>query len=327
MVKVSTLLIAISIAASFFTTFALTKTWIRAARKLGLVGRDMNKADKRDVAEGGGIAVLFGLLSGLFIYIFFRTFFLDSQEHAIEMLAAVSAMLLAGFIGFVDDILGWKQGLRRWQKPFLTLPVAVPLMVTNVGHATMTLPIIGGVNLGILYPLFVIPVGIVGAANGFNMLAGLNGLEAGMGLIILAALGVVAYTTGFTWVALIAFLAAAAILAFWLFNKHPAKIFPGDSFTYGIGALIAIVAIFGDMERIALFLFAPYVIEFFLKARYNFKIESFGMPSLDGTIAPPEKIGSLTHIFMSYFKTEKKTVLGLLGTEALLAAAALIFYI
>lgn len=327
MVSISNVLIFISIAASFFATLFLTKTWIRAAKRFGLTGKDMNKIDKREVAEGGGIAVLFGILSGLFFYLFFRTFFLESQEFVIEILAATVALLLAGFLGFIDDILGWKQGLLRWQKPLLMLPAAIPLMVTNVGHSTIGLPIIGMVRLGIVYPLFFIPAGIVGAANGFNMLAGLNGLEAGMGIIILSTMGLVAYLTGFTWVSLIAFLAVAALLAFLIFNKYPAKVFPGDSLTYSIGTLIVIAAIFADMERIALFLFLPYFAEFFLKARYKFKIESFGTPNPDGTINPPEKIGSLTHIFMKYFKTERKTVLGLLILELVLAFAVLIFYI
>ena len=48
MVKTSTLLILAAIAISFFATIVLTKTWIRAARKFGLVGKDMNKLEKKD---------------------------------------------------------------------------------------------------------------------------------------------------------------------------------------------------------------------------------------------------------------------------------------
>jgi len=327
MVKTSTLLILAAIAISFFATIVLTKTWIRAARKFGLVGKDMNKLEKKEVAEAGGIAVLFGFLSGLFFYLFFITFVLESQRNTIEILAAISALLMAGFVGFIDDILGWKSGLKQWQKPLLMLPAAVPLMVTNVGHSTINLPIIGSLNLGIIYPLLFIPLGIMGAANSFNMLAGLNGLEAGMGFIIISTLGFVAYATGFAWVATIAILFAAALFAFLLFNKYPAKVFPGDSLTYSTGAFIAVIAIFADMERIALFLFIPFILEFILKARYWFKTESFGTPNFNGTLTPPEKISSLTHIFMTLFKTEKRTVLGLYSLEIILALTAISFYI
>ncbi|MEK6808045.1 MAG: glycosyltransferase 4 family protein, partial [Nanoarchaeota archaeon] len=324
MVSVSTMLLIISIAISFFSTIILTKTWIRAARRFGLVGKDMNKLEKPDVAEGGGIAVLFGLLAGLFFYIFIVTFVFHSQRHLIDILALVSALLLAGFLGFIDDILGWKQGLKQWQKPLLMLPAAVPLMVTNLGHATMAVPVIGKINFGIIYPLVLIPVGIIGASNGFNMLAGMNGLEAGMGAIILSALACVAYLNNYSWVALIAALAVAGLLAFLLFNKFPARVFPGDSLTYSIGALIAALAILGDMEKIAVVLFIPYFLEFLLKARFWFKIDSFGQPLPDGTLSMPAKVGSLTHIFAKIFKTEKKTVHALLLMEVLLAGAAII---
>ncbi len=327
MLRISTILILVSLAISFFSTLFLTKLWIRAARRFGLVGKDMNKVNGKEVAEAGGIAVLFGLLAGLFFYIFFKTFFLKSSENLIEILAAVAALLLAGFVGFIDDILGWKQGLRKWQKPLLTLPAAIPLMVTNTGHSTMSLPFVGSFNLGIIYPLFLVPIGVIGAANAYNMLAGLNGLEAGMGAIILSTMSIVAYQTGFNWLSVLLLIATISLGAFFVFNKYPAKVFPGDSLTYSIGALIAIGAIFGDMERIALFLFLPYIAEFFLKARYRFNTESFGLPNGNGTLTPPQKVSSLTHIYMKYFKTEKMTVLGLLGTELLLAAIVLVFYV
>ncbi len=327
MVATSTILLFISIAISFFATVFLTKTWIRAAQRFGLTGNDMNKLEKPKIAEGGGIAVLFGMLAALFFYIFVRTFFFRSSENLIDILAATSALLLAGFLGFIDDVLGWKQGLLKWQKPMLSLPAAVPLMVTNAGHATMNLPLIGKLSLGVIYPLIVIPIGIVGASNAFNMLAGLNGLEAGMGAIMLATLSYVAYATGFNWVSLITTLAVVALLAFLAFNKYPAKVFPGDSLTYMVGTLVAVAAILGDMERIALFLFIPYFMEFILKARHKFKIESFGTPAGDGTITPPQKIGSLTHAFMRYFKTERATVRGLWCFELLLAAIVIAFYI
>jgi UDP-N-acetylglucosamine--dolichyl-phosphate N-acetylglucosaminephosphotransferase len=231
-------------------------------------------------------------------------------------------------LGFVDDILGWKQGLKQWQKPFLTLPVAIPLMVIDAGHHTISVPFFGLVNLGIIYPLIIIPLGILGAANGFNMLAGLNGLEAGMGAIILSTMGYVAFVTGKPWLALIAFCAVSALLAFLTFNKYPSKIFPGDSLTYSIGALIAILAILGDMERIGLFLFIPYFIEFALKARYKFRFESTAnVPQKDGTLLAPEKTGSLVHIFVRQFKGELWACRGILLTEAFLSLLVFAVYV
>jgi len=320
-------LAGVGVVVSFITTLLLTKLWIRAAKRFGLTGKDMNKLNGKQVAEEGGIAVLFGTVAGIFAYIFFKTFFLKTETHITLIFAVICSLLFAGFLGFIDGILGWKKGLKQWQKPFLTLPAAIPLMVLDAGHSTMTLPLIGLVNLGIFYPLIFVPIGIMGAANGFNMFAGMNGLEAGMGAVILSALGTIALFTNQPWLALIAFATVAALLAFMLFNKYPAKVFPGDVLTYSVGALIAMLAILGNMEKAALVLFTPYFIELVLKARYKFKVESFCTPQPDGTLKVPEKIGSLTHIYAKIFKTETAAVRAILATEIILAAIAIFMVI
>jgi UDP-N-acetylglucosamine--dolichyl-phosphate N-acetylglucosaminephosphotransferase len=314
MVNGNAVLAVIILAATFVATLFLVKGWIHVARAFGLVGKDMNKFDKRKVAEAGGIAVVFSVVFGLLFLVFFKTFLLKSETHFIEILAIAMTMLLASFIGFIDDILGWKKGLKQWQKPLLTIPIALPLMVLNIGHSTINVPILGIINFGILYPLIIVPIAIVGAANGYNLLAGYNGLEAGMGAIILSALGVVAFISGKSWLALVAFIAVFALLAFLLFNWYPARIFPGDSLTYSIGALIAVIAILGDMEKLALFLFAPYFLDaiLYFKAKVLDKagdVQAFGKPNKDNSLELPySKIYDTTHVAMATLKKLKKRV-------------------
>lgn len=325
MVDGNTILTGIIIFATFVATLFLVKSWMRAARAFGLVGKDMNKYDKRKVAESGGVAVIFSIVFGLFFYIFLKTFLLQTETHFIELLAIAITVLLAGFIGFIDDILGWKKGLRQWQKPLLTIPIAFPLAILNVGHSVMNVPFIGNVDLGILYPLLIVPIAIIGASNGFNMLAGLNGLEAGMGALILGTLGIISLATGSWWLALVAFIAVAALIAFLLFNRYPARIFPGDSFTYAIGALIAVIAILGSIEKLAILLFLPYFIELGIKAKNKFQSECFGVPQKDGSLFAP-KIKSLAHVAIRIAKTERGAVRLLLLAELVLAAIALLLY-
>jgi UDP-N-acetylglucosamine--dolichyl-phosphate N-acetylglucosaminephosphotransferase len=314
------------VATSFFSTLFLTKVWIKVAKKFKLVGKDMNKYPKVEVPEGGGVAFILGTTFAVLVYVFIKTFYLGSTSNLVEILSITNVILLAGFLGFVDDILGWKAGLQQWQKPLLTIPIAIPLMVINAGSSSMFIPFIGNVNLGILYPLLIVPIGVVGAANGFNMLAGLNGLEASMGTIILSTLGLVAYSNGALWLATIAFSAVFSLLGFLIFNRYPAKVFPGNSLTYAVGALIACVAILGNMERIAVFLFAPYFIELVIKAKNKFRTECFGIPQKDSSLKPPKKVGSLTHILLKFAKSEKGVVYSLLVIEILLAFLVLLWF-
>lgn len=325
--------------ATFIATLFLTKAWIRVARAFGLVGKDMNKFDKRLVAESGGIAVIFSIIFGLFFFIFLKTFLLQTETHFVELLAITLTIALACFIGFIDDILGWKKGLKQWQKPLLTIPLALPLVVLNAGHSVMNVPFLGTIDFGIIYPLVIVPIAIIGAANGYNMLAGYNGLEAGIGVIMLTAMGLVTLTMQTYWLALVAFVAVAALLAFLLFNWYPARIFPGDSLTYAIGALIAVIAILGNIEKFALVLFLPFFIDAALYARARLidkagDVQAFGKPNKNGTIEMPyDKIYDSSHIAIKIQKkifgkaTERGVTLLIIGFEIIIAAVGyLCFY-
>ena len=170
----------------------------------------------------------------------------------------------------------------------------------------MNLPFFGVANLGILYPLLVIPIGIVGATTTYNFLAGYNGLEAGQGIIILSTLAFVTHKTGNSWLSIIALCMVAALIGFYIFNKNPARIFPGDVLTYSIGILIGGIAILGNIERLTILLFIPYIIETVLKSRGKLKKHSFGKLNSDGSLDQPyEKIYGLEHLAIKILKKLK----------------------
>lgn len=178
-------------------------------------------------------------------------------------------------------------------------------MAINAGHSTINIPFT--INLGIIYPLVVIPIGIIGAANGFNFIAGFNGLEAGQGVLIFSTLGGISYYLGELWISLVCFSTVLALIAFLCFNKYPSDIFPGDSLTYPIGALIAVVCILANMETVGIVLFIPYFIEFVLKARSRFNAESFGKPVGEGVLENRyDKIYSLNHLLIKAGFNEEK---------------------
>ncbi|MFC1696816.1 glycosyltransferase 4 family protein [Nanoarchaeota archaeon] len=270
---------------AFFVTLYTVPWWIKRATKAHISGMDMQKLEKPEVAEMGGIAVLFGFMIGFFYLIAMLTFYIKDENLNLGIfMAAIATIIIISVIGMLDDILGWKIGLKQWQKPLLTMIAAIPLIAVNAGVTSMTLPFIGSINLGLFYPIIIIPLIIAITSNGFNMVAGYNGLESGLGIIILTALGIFLMINNVAYVPLIAFIMVGALLAFWLFNKYPAKIFPGDSFTYQVGALIGVVAIIGNAEKALVILFIPYVIEFLLKLRGRFKKESFSKVLPDGSL-------------------------------------------
>lgn len=324
-------LLLLCIAAGFLITLLSMPVWIRRAKSIGMVGRDMHKPNRPEVAEMGGICVVAGFVGSVFIYIGLETFYFSDVSHNIPILALLNTVLIACVIGIMDDVLGWKKGLRQSSKFLLTIPAAVPMMVINAGTSVINMPFIGLVDMGILYPLLLVPIGIIGASNAFNMIAGYNGLEAGMGAIILGALAFVAWSSGMGYFAMIAAIAAAALLAFMRFNWVPAKVFPGNVMTYAIGATIACVAILTNAQKIALMLFALYFIEFALKLRGRFKKESFGKSMKDGSVEMRyDKIYGLEHVAIRVVKAvkgkcyERDVTIFVLGLQALLTLAVLV---
>lgn len=296
-------------AVSFFATYVLIPIWIRAALRIKLTGKDMNKYDRPDVAEMGGIVVNAGFLLGVLVYIGLSTFYFHQSLNLIYILAVISTCLIIMIVGMLDDILGWKIGLTRWQKPVLTSIAALPMMAVNSGESIMNVPVLGSVDFGILYPLLIVPIGITGAANGFNILAGYNGLEAGMGIITLGGLSFIAWYTGSSWVAMLSLCMVFPLLAFLIYNWKPAKIFPGDSFTYPVGALIASVAILGNMEKVAVLLFLPYFLDFILPMRKRMNVEAYAKVNKDNSLEMPyDGIYDVAHLAIFILKKVKRKV-------------------
>ncbi|MGA2573762.1 MAG: glycosyltransferase 4 family protein [Candidatus Methanomethylicaceae archaeon] len=301
------LLLAFPLAFSITLWFILK--WIKVAKRSNIMGKDMNKVGGPLVPEMGGIPVLAGILSGFLFYIAINTFILSQEIYNVYVLAGMATALIIFIVGILDDLLGWKIGLSKIEKPLLTIPAAIPMMVINAGHSLINLPFIGNVDLGILYPLLIVPIGIVIAANAYNMLAGYNGLECGMGIIMFSAITIVCYFTGSAWVALLGGIMISALAAFMIFNWYPAKIFPGNAFTYMVGAMVAVLVFFGNVEKLALILFIPYYLDFILPLRKKMNVEAYAKVNPDGSLdLPYDGIYDLTHLSIKILSKLKKKV-------------------
>jgi UDP-N-acetylglucosamine--dolichyl-phosphate N-acetylglucosaminephosphotransferase len=296
---------------AFLVVFLLTPEYIKRAKKMGLSGADMNKKNKPVVAESGGVIVFLGTLVGLLLVAGYYFFLGELNTTAVVLLSLVSLSMVS-MISFTDDLGGWKKGIARWKKPFITVFAVIPLIPFLLNR--MNIEILGWtVNLPYLfYPLILVPIGFVGATNAFNLLAGFNGLETGLGLISTITLAAFAYNTEFFPILMIP---AFTMAAFLWYNRYPSKVFPGNTLTYFLGGLFAIVAVLGHFQTITIMIMLPYFIEAFIKAREipyilknkkSFRPECFGKVLEDGSLEKPYKeIWSFTHVIIWLIKKIK----------------------
>lgn len=305
-------ILLISMLISFLTTFLITPYFIQFLYAGGILGSDLHKKGKPRIPTSGGICVALGICAGLLTYIGINTFAYGTQANLTHLLAALSAVSIIMFVGFLDDLnvklravivndkLGIRVGFPKRIKPLLTLPAAIPLMAINIGETTMSVPFLGLINFGILYPLLLIPIGVVGISNAVNLLGGFNGSEAGMGIVYFLGLGIYAMLHGSAG-SVMFLMSFAALLGFMKYNHFPAKILPGNSLTYLLGAMVATGAIVGNMEKIGIIVMMPFVIEFFLKLGSKFNASCLGKLRRDGRLDPPygKRIYSWTHLIMN----------------------------
>ena len=86
---------------------------------------------------------------------------------------------------------------------------------------------------------------MVAVINAFNLVDGLDGLAAGVGIAAMGAVGVVAWWSRDVALACAALAAGAALSGFLLFNFYPASIFMGDSGALPMGFLLGALALGG----------------------------------------------------------------------------------
>jgi len=310
---------------SFVVSFVGFPIVIPRLKRAGIVGKNMNSESKEEIPEMGGLVIAVGFGAGMVFIIFLRTFFdLFLSVSLASIMAVLSTVLIVVIIGVFDDLIS----MRQWIKAIIPVFAALPLTALKEGYSIMRVPLVGMIDFGIFYPLVLIPLGITGAANAVNMLAGFNGLEVGMGVVAVGTLAVIAYLKGITISLLISMAALGALVAALHYNWYPAKILIGDVGTLSIGAVIACMVIVGNYETAGVILVIPYLVDFLIKAKNRFPY-SFGVYR-DGKLYCPEggPVG-LAQLVMKVCGgiSESNLVLVLMGIEAVFGVIAILLYI
>ncbi|XP_068097060.1 UDP-N-acetylglucosamine--dolichyl-phosphate N-acetylglucosaminephosphotransferase isoform X1 [Hyperolius riggenbachi] len=292
-----------------------------------LYGIDLNKSSKTPVPESQGVisGVVYLLILFCFIPVPFMSCFLEEKckdfphHEFVALIGSLLAICCMIFLGFADDVLN----LRWRHKLLLPTAASLPLLMVyfiTFGNTTIVVPkpfrlLLGlHVDLGILYYVYMGMLAVF-CTNAINILAGINGLEAGQSLIIAGSIITfnIAELNGdcrndhlFSLYLLIPFFFTTLGLLY--HNWYPSRVFVGDTFCYFAGMTFAVVGIVGHFSKTMLLFFIPQILNFLYSVPQLFHIipcPRHRLPRLD------PNTGKLT---MSYskFKTKDLSALGIL---------------
>lgn len=193
----------------------------------------------------GGLAICVAFFAPL-IALFFvdspvAAMFTSETRKAAGLFAG--GVLMCG-VGVVDDT----RGLRARYKLIAQIAAAVIAYECGFQIQAVSLPLLGELSMGI----FAAPVTvlwIVGLINAVNLIDGLDGLAAGVVFFAAITNLVVGYLGGADFVCLLMASMLGAVFAFLFFNRHPARIFMGDSGSYFLGFVLAVASLAGASQK------------------------------------------------------------------------------
>jgi phospho-N-acetylmuramoyl-pentapeptide-transferase len=225
----------------------------------------------------GGVFIIFSVLIAMLLW-------MDLGSWKVWL--ALSSFVAFGIIGFADDYLKVSRhnsaGLPAWGKLAgqFAVAVTVVLILYFSGEEQITslyIPFFKNpvVDMGWLWIPFAVLL-IVGESNAVNFSDGLDGLLAGLLILVFITFAVITYISGrvdyasylgIPYIAdageLTVFCLAAvgACIGFLWFNAHPAEVFMGDVGSLSLGGLVAVISLIVKKEILCLVIGGVFVLE------------------------------------------------------------------
>ena len=209
----------------FFLSFALSLILTPLIRVVSLEQNILSKPGKRMVHTKpvpylGGIAIYVSFV----LSVLFMTFF--NQQFRLELLPKLVGLLLGSTIIVILGVLDDLKDIKPFAKLFGQIAVVIILFISGFKVEVISNPFFGGeIKIPMVLSLIITTIWFLGLINAMNLIDGLDGLAAGITVIVCFSLFFVSlFLENHTNAFLFAILAGSA-LGFLRFNFYPAKIF------------------------------------------------------------------------------------------------------
>jgi len=224
----------------------VTPSLIKVAKLKHLVDEpgDSRKIHRRSVPTIGGIVIFAGTIIAYCLWFPSREAWqfgnnYDAIGALNEFKYLVACMFILFWVGVKDDIIGVSP-IKK-----LMIHIAVGCILVFIANIRITqfwglfgidaVPYWISVSLSLFVYIVIV--------NAINLIDGVDGLAAGVGLIASLAFAFWFYKTGDQPLALLAMGLAGSLLGFLIYNSQPAKIFMGDSGSLIIGIVLFVLAV------------------------------------------------------------------------------------
>lgn len=250
---------------TFILTLVGIPAFIRFYHKAHISGQQMHEDVKQHQAKagtptmGGTVFLLASVLSSFVTD-------LISKELSSAALMVLFILVLYGIVGFLDDFLKVfrkiNEGLNPKQKLALQIIGGIVFYFFFDTHGGGDLLNVFGfpLHLGYLYIAFTL-FWLVGFSNAVNLTDGIDGLASISVTISLVAYAVIATVQHRLDILIVILSMIGGLLAFFIFNHKPAKIFMGDVGSLALGGMLAAISIALHQEWTLLIIGIVYVFE------------------------------------------------------------------
>ena len=186
----------------------------------------------------GGIAVF------LATHLTIIGFILYDNKSALEQISLWTELFLGSgillIIGFIDD----KYSISAWLKLLAQIVLSIFMFFCGYTFESML-----GQSLPDLFNFALTVFWFVLIMNAFNLIDGMDGICAGLGLIASLTVGLICLYIGNIFSAVILLALAGSCLGFLRYNFNPATIFLGDSGSLFIGFILAAISLEANVSK------------------------------------------------------------------------------
>src|SRR5436190_7313466 len=217
---------------SFIITFLAIPIVLQIAEEKKLFDvPDERKIHKVPVPSLGGVGIFGGFLLASLLSI-------SSKQNSEFQYFFASAVIIF-FLGLKDDLV-----VLSASKKFIGQMVAASILIHLAGiRITSMHGLFGFTEVSDGFSIALSYLTIIVVINSFNLIDGVDVLAGTLGLLTMMLFGIYFFAIGMSAYSLLAFAMVGSLLAFLIFNHHPAKIFMGDSGSLMIGLVNSILVI------------------------------------------------------------------------------------